>query len=240
MELPSRPMRLHHLLVAIAAAGIVLEAQVAPSETILVSLINRPVGRETVSTTTQNGSTTYQSELDLTERGGRLQVSSTLTVGADLTPSDFSVKGKSYRFVNVDAAVRVAGGMATVTNLGETKTFEAPRRFFTAQTYAPLSARAKLIEYWERNGSPEVLAVMPGESTRDVRIERRGVDTITAGGRSMQLRRFAIDGIVWGRETVWVDDRNRFAAIVSRIHILPIEAVREDLKEALPALQASA
>src|SRR5262245_3503295 len=227
MELPSRPMRLHHLLVAIAAAGIVLEAQVAPSETILVSLINRPVGRETVSTTTQNGSTTYQSELDLTERGGRLQVSSTLTVGSDLTPSEFTVKGKSYRFVNVDAAVKVAGGMATVTNLGETKTFEAPRRFFTAQSYAPLSARALLIRYWKQIGQPEHLAVMPGEPTRDVRITFEGYDPIVVGGVVRRLDRYSVDGVVWGRETVWLDEADRFAAIVSRIHILPLEAVRE-------------
>jgi hypothetical protein len=37
-----------------------------------------------------------------------------LRTGADLTPTEFSVKGKSYRFVNVDAAVKVAGGIATV------------------------------------------------------------------------------------------------------------------------------
>ena len=43
-------MRLRHLLAALAAAGIALDAQVAPSETILVSLIDRPVGREIVST----------------------------------------------------------------------------------------------------------------------------------------------------------------------------------------------
>ncbi len=63
-----------------------------------------------------------------------------MRLAADLTPSEFTVKGKSYRFVNVDAAVKVDGGIATVTSLGETKTFEAPRRFFTAQSYAPLSA----------------------------------------------------------------------------------------------------
>lgn len=221
-------------------AGLVVTAQQPASETILVSLIDRPVGKETTSSTTVDGKTTYSSELDLTERGGRLQISSSLTVGADLTPIDFSVKGKSYRFVNVDAAVKVAGGMATVTNLGETKTFEAPRRFFTAQSYAPLSARALLVRYWERSGKPDVIPVMPGEPTRNVRIESRGVDTVTANGRRIQLRRFAIDGIVWGRETVWLDDADRFAAIVSRIHILPLEAVREDLKDALPALQASA
>src|SRR6185436_11218821 len=176
-------------------AGIALQAQTPPSETILVSLIDRPVGKETVTTTTANGNTTYASELDLTERGGRLQVSSTLTLGADLTPSEFTVKGKSYRFVNVDTAVKVAGGMATVTNLGETKTFEAPRRFFTAQSYSPLSTRAQLIRYWYRVGSPPAIPVLPGEPTRDVRIERRGIDTITVNGKPQQLRRFSIDGI---------------------------------------------
>jgi imidazolonepropionase-like amidohydrolase len=54
------------------------------------------------------------------------------------------------------------------------------------------------------------------------------------------LRRFSVDGVVWGKETVWIDGDGRFAAIVSRVHILPLEGIREDLKHALPSLQASA
>jgi hypothetical protein len=74
--------------------------------------------------------------------------------------------------------------------------------------------------------------VLPGP--RDVRITLRGTDPIVTGGRPQTLRRFDIDGIVWGRETVWLDDEDRLAAIVSRIHILPIEAVREDLRLRYP------
>ncbi len=234
--------RLRALLLGPLLAGMALQAQAPSTEsgTVLVSLIDRPVGRETYSIRNESGGVVFTGDLDLTERGGRLQVTSSLRTSSDLTPTEFSVKGKSYRFVNVDAAVKVAGGMATVTNLGETKTFEAPRRFFTAQSYAPLSARALLIRYWERNGKPEALAVMPGEPTRDVRVEHRGTDAIVVNGRKTTLRRYSIDGIVWGRETVWVDEGNRFAAIVSRIHILPLEGIREDLKDALPALQKSA
>jgi imidazolonepropionase-like amidohydrolase len=235
-----RGHRANCVWLSLVLGSLVVFGQQPANHTILVSLIDRPVGKETTSSTTIDGKTTYSSELDLTERGGRLQVSSSLTVGADLTPIDFSVKGKSYRFVNVDAAVKVAGGMATVTNLGETKTFEAPRRFFTAQSYAPLSARALLVRYWERSGKPDVLPVMPGEPTRDVRITYEGPDTVTTGGRKFILRRFTVDGVVWGKETVWLDEHDRFAAIVSRIHILPVEAVREDLKSALPHLQLSA
>jgi imidazolonepropionase-like amidohydrolase len=229
------------ILAGVALGGLVLVAQQpGDSMTILVSLIDRPVGREIVTSKPDGDGTIYSADLDLTERNGRLQVASTMRLAADLTPTDFVVKGKSYRFVNVETAVKVAGGIATVTNLGETKTFEAPRRFFTAQSYAPLSARAQLIDYWVKSGKPATLAVLPGEPTRDVRIEQRGVDTVLRDGRSVQLRRFSVDGVVWGRETVWLDDRNRFAAIVSRIHILPLEGVREDLEDALPALQKSA
>ena len=230
--------RLQNFFLALLVGGIALQAQTPQPESgiLLVSLIDRPVGRETYSIRQEGDGIAFTSDLDLTERGQRLQISSSLRAGADLTPTEFSVKGKSYRFVNVDAAVKVAGGMATVTNLGETKTFEAPRRFFTAQSYAPLSARALLIRYWERQGRPATIAVLPGP--RDVRITLRGTDPIVTGGRPQMLRRFDVDGVIWGRETVWLDDEDRLAAIVSRIHILPIEAVREDLKAATPVLQS--
>jgi hypothetical protein len=207
--------------------------------TLLVSLMSRPVGRETFTAQRSGDHTTHAGALDLTERGGRLQVSSLLRLAGDLTPVEFNIRGKSYRFVNVDSAVKVAGGVATVTNLGETTMFEVPRRFFTAQSYSPLSARALLIRYWQRHGRPERLAVLPGEPPRDVRIRLRGKDTVTGVGRSWALERYDVDGIVWGRESVWLDSDGRLAAIVSRIHILPLEAIREDLKPAIPTLQAS-
>jgi imidazolonepropionase-like amidohydrolase len=230
-------------LIALALLGAWSAAAQAPpveSGTILVSILDRPVGRETYAIRQDGEGLVFSADLDLTERGGRLQVASTLRTGADLTPAEFSVKGKSYRFVNVDAAVKVASGVATVTNLGETKTFEAPRRFFTAQSYAPLSARALLIRYWTRHGRPERLAVLPGEPVRDVRISLDGHDTVVSGGNTIRLSRYSVDGVIWGKETVWLDDSGRFAAIVSRVHILPLEAVREDLREAFPALQKSA
>jgi hypothetical protein len=158
------------LLACVLLGGLCVSAQSpGDSATILVSLIDRPVGREVYSIKPDGDGTSFGANLDLTERNGRLQVASTMRLGADLTPLEFTVKGKSYRFVNVDTAVKVTGGMAAVTSLGETKTFEAPRRFFTAQSYAPLSARAQLIAYWEKHGRPETLPVLPGEPAREVR-----------------------------------------------------------------------
>jgi imidazolonepropionase-like amidohydrolase len=240
MELPSPPM-IARVIALMLLGGLCVAAQnpEAESGTVLVSLIDRPVGQEKYSIWPDPDGVTFTADLDLNERGSRLQVASSLRMTSDLTPTEFTVKGKSYRFVNVDAAVKVAGGMATVTNLGETKTFEAPRRFFTAQSYAPLSARALLIRYWESHGRPESLPVMPGEPMREVHVAFNGTDKVRVGTRDVVLRRYTVDGIVWGRETVWLDDRDRFAAIVSRIHILPIDAVRQDLKHALAGLKNS-
>jgi len=223
------------LVTALSSAQI---AQVHPANetSLVVSLINRPVGHETFTETKDGEFTVYTGALDLIERGSRLQVSSSLRLASDLTPLAFDVKGRSYRFVNVDAAVRVSGGMATVTNLGESRTFEAPRRFFTAESYSPLSARALLIRYWERHGRPDVIPVLPGP--RDVRIVFRGTDPVIVRGVPVTFRRFDVDGVVWGRETVWLDEDDRLAAIVSRVHILPLEAVREDLVGQLPVLQS--
>lgn len=229
-------MILRLTLVALLAGAMQVKPDV--ETTLLVSLINRPVGRETFSETRDGDATLYAGSLDLTERGGRLQVSSSLRLASDLTPLAFDVKGKSYRFVNVDATVRVSGGVATVTNFGQSSTFEAPRRFFTAESYSPLSARALLIRYWERHGRPAVIPVLPGP--RDVRITFRGADPVIVRGVPLTFRRFDVDGVVWGRETVWLDDEDRLAAIVSRVHILPLEAVREDLAGQLPVLQSHA
>lgn len=238
-------MRLTHLDMTTIALAIVLGAssfQAQPavdSGTVLVSLIERPVGRESYELKVDGQGFAFSGELDLTERNGRLQVSSLLRTGADLTPQHFTAKGKSYRFVNVDTEVNVAGGVAEVKNLGVASRTELPKQFFTATGYAPLAARALLIRYWDRHGKPPHLAVVPGSPTRDVRIEYRGEDSVRKSGNLVKMRRYSVDGIVWGRETVWLDEADRFAAIVSRIHILPIEGIRDDLKAALPLLQAA-
>ncbi len=56
----------------------------------------------------------------------------------------------------------------------------------------------------------------------------------------MAARPLQIDGLVWGRETLWLDPEKRFAGVSTRVHILPLEAIREDLQDALPDLQAIA
>ncbi len=202
-------------------------------------LIERPVGIERATTVVAPEGHTLTTEMELVDRGTRLQLTASLSVLADGTPRHFKAAGKSYRFVNVDAEITVTGQTARVTSMGESTDVAVPAAWFPARSWAPVAARASLIDYWERHGRPAGIALLPGDADSRIQVTFRGDETVQAGSKTVKLRRYSVDGVVWGRETVWVDARGEFAALVSRIHILPFEAVREDLVTALPALQAS-
>ena len=64
-----------------------------------------------------------------------------------------------------------------------------------------------LLRYWKQHGQPRVLHTVPGLPVNDVFIEARGREAIRIGSTVVRLERYAIDGVVWGRETVWLDER---------------------------------
>src|SRR6185369_13014144 len=78
-----------------------------------------------------------------------------------------------------------------------------------------------------------VLRTVPGLPVNDVFVEPRGREAIRIGADVVRLDRYAVDGVVWGRETVWLDERGSLAAAITRAGGLSFEAVREDLEPAL-------
>ncbi len=210
------------------------------SATILVSLIERPVGTETYTLRSGAGGHRLSAQVRLVDRGTPLAVDASLELQGDLTPTRFRANGKSYRFVTVDADVAITGDSALVRARGSTTVVPHAAAAFPAQGWPPMAARALLVRYWERRGRPERVRLLPGDASHVARIAFRGIDTVRVDGQRVPLRRYVVDGVVWGREAVWLDPDDRFAALVTRIHILPLEGIRSDLATALPQLQASA
>lgn len=204
-------------------AGVSLSAQTSAPPPIRLFLIERPVGWERTTEAVVDGNRVMTSAVEFVDRGTTITLASTLTLDASGAPVKFQSKGRSYRFVNVDVNVTAPDGTAP---------------WFPARTWAPVSSRAALVAYWERRGRPQAIRLVPGDAHSRIVVSHRGDDVVSSGGRQVRLRRYSVDGVVWGRETVWLDEQGAFAALVSRVHILPLEAVREDLVDALPALQA--
>lgn len=231
---------------ALAIAFVVVGTLSAADErgTLILHFLQLPVGQETYDVTTQpDGSLLLRANFEYTERGSHVPLAATLRMKPDLTPLAFEAKGKSYRPFSVDAAftAHADGAGATVSENGKSR--EAPLRgpYFTISGYAPFSVQMMMLRYWESHGRPAQLRQYPAESAgTEAEIEVAGQETIDAGGRAVGLTRYSIGNIVWGRESVWLDDRGQLAGGVSYAGGLPLEAIRDEYRAAFPQLIRSA
>ena len=229
MRRMSRVLLLAVLTLLVAAAA----PPAGEHGTIRLHYIQKLIGVERYELVTEGGGARLSSDFDFTDRGGRVQLTSTLETASDFSPRHFAAKGKSYRFVNVDSDVRMENGAAIVRADGSERRIAIDGPAFTVDGYAPFSVQMLLVRWWKAHGQPRVVRTVPGLPTNDVVIESRGRDVIALGSKSVTLDRFSIDGVVWGRETLWLDEQGAFAAAITRAGGLSFEGVRDDLDDAL-------
>jgi imidazolonepropionase-like amidohydrolase len=225
------------ILCIAAAAAFALQSVEPPIErgTLRLHYVQKPIGYERYQIVRDDGALQLTSDFDFTDRGGRVQLASTLRTRPDFTPIHFQAAGKSYRFVNVDSDVTIDGTDARVHADGADTRVTLPAQFYTVDGYAPFAAQMLMLRYWNRHGRPRVLTTVPGQPANDVFIEARGRDAIRVADKVITLDRFVVDGVVWGRETLWLDEKESLAAAITRAGGLSFEAVRDDLEPALVA-----
>ncbi|MEO7733630.1 MAG: amidohydrolase family protein [Kofleriaceae bacterium] len=146
-----------------------------------------------------------------TDRWTPVPLASTFERDKDGTPVRFQLWGNTSRLFDADDRVVVQGAKIAITQHGQTRTVATPKRFFVGSAYAPVTMAQELLRYWAAHGKPASLPVYP---IGEVSIERRGEDVVTdREGKPRTLERFAISGVGWGRETVWLDDKHQLAAL---------------------------
>jgi imidazolonepropionase-like amidohydrolase len=218
--------------------------QADESGKLLLHFLQLPVGEENYQLTAQpDGSELLKANFDYTERGSHVPLAATLRMKADLTPLAFEAKGKSYRPFSVDAAVEINpdGRLAKLREGDKTRETGLPARFFTIEGYAPFSVQMMMLRYWASHGKPAQLTQLPADKPgTEASIEVAGQEEITVDGRKVPLTRYSIGNVVWGRETIWLDDRGQIAGGVSYAGGLPLEAIREEYRAAFPQFIRSA
>ncbi len=167
--------------VVVVAATLLVMARAAEPDSGVIRLffLQAPVGTERYEVRSEGDRRTLDAKFEFADRGGTLPVDATLTTRQDYTPEHFVAKGLTYRYVHVDADVKVDGETAIVRVGTRTQPgVRVPRAFFTLQGFAPFSAQMMLLRYWKAHGQPATIPLLPdGEA----RIERRGSDTIEVG-----------------------------------------------------------
>jgi hypothetical protein len=141
-------------------------------------------------------------DFQFTDRGAPVALTATLQARTDGTPLAFAVHGRTARQVELDDDVDARGVRVQIRQGSASREADRPQRFFTIAAYAPVAVQQLLLRYWRAHGTPDALATFPSGS---VRIEHRGHDTVDVAGKATVLDRYAVSGLVWGRETVWLE-----------------------------------
>ena len=182
------------------------------------------IGEETYEIRRDGQSLSTKVDFKFTDRGSPVPLSVAFRSGPDLTPQSFEIKGRTARPMTIDEAVSVENGKARLRTRDKQSDLAMPSGpFFTIAGYAPTTMQMLMVRYWATHGSPASLATLPAGS---VKIEPRGQDTIRIDTKDVKLDRFTIEGLIWGRETLWFDtDRNLVAAVSTDAEFDHFEAI---------------
>ena len=200
----------------------------------------QPIGVERVIRVhNADGTMDIRTNFTFTDRNTPVPLAAELTLGKDGAPVQYRAWGSTSRFTRVDDLVSVEGGAATVERDGKVEKSRAPAAFFAADSYAPVAVTEAMWRYWSSHGRPAELPILPSGS---VSFQSRGKDDVTDDqGRRVSLERFALTGLEWGRETLWIDSEGRLAALKSvDAEFDHFEATRSGYSQALPRLVARA
>jgi imidazolonepropionase-like amidohydrolase len=195
------------VLLAFGICHLALTRVPPTSSTLALFLLGHRIGEERTTIEPRGDSSVLTSHFEYLDRTTRITLDTTLSFANDFTPRSFESHGRSYRVFPVDASVPKASG--------------APNTF-TLDGMAPLSAQGLLIRYWLEHGRPSAITLEPSGDL--VRIEERGAPA-PSGRPQPKLRYFSVDGVVWGREDIWLDAADlRVAIAFSTAGVLAFEA----------------
>jgi imidazolonepropionase-like amidohydrolase len=221
-----------------AAAQAAAGTQSQEHGTFRLHKFEQPIGEETYDLMNDGNKVTVTANFKFTDRSTPVPLTAKLEFAPDLSPLSLELKGKNARSNPIDETVTVAGNIVQIREGTSTREETKPAQFFLISNYAPTAAQMMLLRYWQSHGKPASLKTFP---SGEVRIQDRGRDEFEVGGKKIPFERYSVAGLIWGRETLWLDDHQQFAAVVTvDAEFDHFESVREDLESALPQLVARA
>ena len=190
------------------------------------------LGEETYEIRRDGNSLAAKIDFKFTDRGSEVPLSTTFRAGQDWTPQLFEIKGRTARTATIDQAITFENGQLHFRTRDQKRDSPAPTGpFFTIAAYAPATMQMLMVRYWASHGSPAQLRTLPKGS---VKIEPRGQDVFHVGNQDEKLDRFTVEGLIWGRETLWFDaQRNLVAAVTTDAEFDHFEAIRDGYESAL-------
>lgn len=172
----------------------------------------QPIGEETYNLTSEGDSVLLKANFNLSFVGGKVSVTTNLKVRKnDYRPVLFESIGSTSTRTEIDTRVEINNDQAIIRNNSNIKEEKVPANFFTVFHPAPIAPQMMLFRYWQRNKVKDNLPLLPGGNAK---IKFLGQDKITVPGKTETLYRYCLEGVMWGCETVWFDEKQSLVALV--------------------------
>lgn len=169
-----------------------------------------PIGSEFYSIETKGGNYTLTSHFKFTDRGTEVPLETTFVAeSGTMTPVSYSAKGKASRQSDMNDAVTVSGNSVSIVRSGRSETQTTSEPWFITDGYSPAAMQEQMMRWWLSRGKPESFTVYPSKTK--VRIEP--AETVNIAG--VPVHGFTVSGLIWGQESLWMDDSQNLVALVS-------------------------
>ena len=191
----------------------------------------QPIGEETYQITRDGDALNVKVDFKFTDRSSPVPLTAAFRSASDLTPSRSKSKARipARRILTKPSKCNPKKSACATATSGPKP--PKPPQFFTIAGYAPTTMQMLMVRYWATHGSPAQLATLP---RGQVKIEPRGADAVSIDGKEQKFDRFTIEGLIWGRETLWFDaNRNLVAAVTTDAEFDHFEAIREGYESGL-------
>jgi hypothetical protein len=193
----------------------------------------QPIGAEHYTLERVGDGLVLHADFEFKDRGTPVPLRADLALDADGAPRRLALKGRTMRFNEVDLLLERDGDGVHIVDNGNAR--RAASGAFLLGGYAPVAFQQQLMRRWIALGRPTSMDVVPLGA---VRIRQSGADP-AGGGRS--LARYVVEGLIWGQESIWLDDKANLVALVGTdAEFDHFEAVRRGDEALLPALLAAA
>ena len=199
----------------------------------------QPIGEESYQLQKAGDDIALTDHFLFTDRGTQVPLDTRFTAAQDLTPKEFDTKGKTSRQSTIDASVVRVNDSINIRQGGRTSNVARPPLFFTISGYSPIAQQMLMLRYWLAHGKPTSLRILPQQT--DVHILDRGTESVEVGGKNEKLTRYSVAGLIWGRESLWMDEhQNLVAAVTTDAEFDHFEATAEGYESVLPKFVAEA
>ena len=121
---------------------------------------------------------------------------------------------------------QITGSQVTVREGATGRTFPLPDPAFAGFAQMPASAQMMMMRYWLAHGRPVHLPILrASEKALPLEIRMVGHDAFSERSGMVRLTRYTVQNLVFGREVLWMDAKDRLAAVMTFAGGLPQEII---------------